>query len=225
MHAAACLLLHPTADATNAQRYGQHFTEWLAALRADLAEYHPQLPLAMAVMADWKRAGTSWGPYMSIVRQQQQALQLPGVAKADMQGVEFFREAEKPDGSYVFIHLSKYGAVALGRALAHAHYAALVAAEGSSRSAAACLQPAGDASASAQAAARTAGGGGSSAAAALDPAAPSGSSNNSDSAASAALQSRLPAASNGGSSWRRQLGAGAAQVLPLWLAASCWLVM
>jgi hypothetical protein len=210
--AAASITAARHAGAADAQRYGEHFTEWLRALRADLAGYHPRLPVAMAVMSDWRRAGTSWSPHMGTIRQQQQALQLPGVAKADMQGVEFLEEEEQPDGGHAFVHLTKNGAAALGTALAHAHFAALVA---DASGAGACYQP-GDV-ASVQAAARAGSGGGSSTA-----------PGSAATCAGTALQSRQPAAttSSGGCSLCRQPtggGGGGMMMRVLGFAAFCWL--
>ncbi|EFJ41044.1 hypothetical protein VOLCADRAFT_99022 [Volvox carteri f. nagariensis] len=100
------------------EAYGANFTAFVQAVRRDLASYHAQLPIVMGVMALRKR---ECFPYLATVRRAQQSVPLPGLLRIDLAGYEFFEEY----GGY-HVHLTKDGVTALGAAMAHTYYSAVV---------------------------------------------------------------------------------------------------
>ncbi|KXZ52686.1 hypothetical protein GPECTOR_9g732 [Gonium pectorale] len=98
--------------------YGANLAAFIAAARKDLAAFHPQLPVLLGVMPLRKR---DCFPHLPAVRAAQLALTLPALVKVDLAGFEFFEEY----GGF-HVHLTKDGACALGAAMAHAYYAAVV---------------------------------------------------------------------------------------------------
>ncbi|GIL60766.1 hypothetical protein Vafri_15298 [Volvox africanus] len=100
------------------EAYGANFTAFVQAVRRDLASYHAQLPVIIGVMALRKR---DCFPYLAAVRRAQLGVPIPGLLRVDLAGYEFFEEY----GGF-HVHLTKDGATALGAAMAHTYYSAVV---------------------------------------------------------------------------------------------------
>lgn len=98
------------SDAKNeedALSWKDRFTAFVAELRADLG--NPDLPVIMVMLGDPDEKIAKKYPYWQVVRAQQHAVNIPGVAKIEANGYE-----RRPDG----IHFTTKGQLAFGAALA-----------------------------------------------------------------------------------------------------------
>jgi hypothetical protein len=59
--ASAALRAALPAGMAQAEAYGEHLSQWVGRMRADLAEYHPSLPFLMVVMATRDRCARGCG--------------------------------------------------------------------------------------------------------------------------------------------------------------------
>ncbi|KAL6755083.1 SGNH hydrolase-type esterase domain-containing protein [Haematococcus lacustris] len=107
-------------------------TRLITAARARLAQYHPLLPVAISLQAVTGRDRVY--PYISVIREQTQAMQLPNLVKADMEGCAMYDVDFSSFNGYLgiygwvgqqAIHLSRAGQCCMAQRFADAYLAAL----------------------------------------------------------------------------------------------------
>ncbi len=91
----------------DALAWKDRFKDFVADLRADLG--NPDLPIIMVILGDPDPKVAKKYPYWEVVREQQHAVNIPGVTKIEANGYE-----RKADG----IHFTTKGQLAFGAALA-----------------------------------------------------------------------------------------------------------
>jgi Carbohydrate esterase, sialic acid-specific acetylesterase len=99
------------ADAKNekdALKWKERFGTFVADLRRDLG--NPNLPIVVVMLALHNKEAVKQHPYWQVVREQQRAVNIPGVVKFDSDGYE-----RQVDG----VHFTARGQLALGAALAY----------------------------------------------------------------------------------------------------------
>ncbi|KAJ9534700.1 hypothetical protein QJQ45_013059 [Haematococcus lacustris] len=107
-------------------------TRLITTARARLAQYHPLLPVALSLQAVTGRDRVY--PYISVIREQTQAMQLPNLVKADMEGCAMYDVDFSSFNGYLgiygwvgqqAIHLSRAGQCCMAQRFADAYLAAL----------------------------------------------------------------------------------------------------
>ncbi|KAJ9534661.1 hypothetical protein QJQ45_002925 [Haematococcus lacustris] len=107
-------------------------TRLITTARARLAQYHPLMPVAISLQAVTGRDRVY--PYISVIREQTQAMQLPNLVKADMEGCAMYDVDFSSFNGYLgiygwvgqqAIHLSRAGQCCMAQRFADAYLAAL----------------------------------------------------------------------------------------------------
>ncbi|KAG1658763.1 hypothetical protein FOA52_001305 [Chlamydomonas sp. UWO 241] len=114
------------AGRTHAAMYGVHMERLIGTVRAELSAYHPQLPFIMAVQSTTGRDRVL--PFIDLVRRHQLALEMPGLLKVDMEGLEMladdFTEMYGSDVGVQRLHVTKRAMCTFGDAMAGVYLAA-----------------------------------------------------------------------------------------------------
>jgi hypothetical protein len=114
------------AGRTHAAMYGVNMERLVNTVRAELSAYHPQLPVVMAVQSTTGRDKVL--PFIDLVRRHQQVLEMPGLLKVDMEGLEMlpvdFTEMYGSDVGVQRLHVTKRAMCTFGEAMAGVYLAA-----------------------------------------------------------------------------------------------------